>query len=70
MRLFYDGSQNDRSPLSKDDHCPMITATTTAYDRLIEHTKEANLLGSTGSLLGWDQETLMPSKGLAHRTRQ
>lgn len=44
--------------------------TTSAYDQLIDHIKDANLLGSTGSILGWDQETLMPSKGLAHRTRQ
>ena len=42
----------------------------TNYDQLLEHVKQANLLGSTGSILGWDQETLMPPKGLAHRTRQ
>ena len=44
--------------------------TATAYDQLIHHIKQANLLGSTASLLGWDQETVMPAKGLAHRTRQ
>ncbi len=48
----------------------MITATTTAYDQLIDHVKQVSLLGSTASLLGWDQETLMPARGLAHRTRQ
>ncbi|MBX2850562.1 MAG: carboxypeptidase M32 [Phycisphaeraceae bacterium] len=42
----------------------------TAYDQLLEHIKQANLLGSTGSILGWDQETLMPTGGLAHRSRQ
>lgn len=50
---------------------PATTQTTTAaYDQLLDHTKQANLLGSTGSILGWDQETLMPPGGLAHRTRQ
>lgn len=48
----------------------MTTAVMTNYDQLLEHVKQANLLGSTGSILGWDQETLMPPKGLAHRTRQ
>ena len=50
----------------------MTTATqaTTDYAQLIDHTTQASLLGSTGSILGWDQETLMPPKGLAHRTRQ
>ncbi|MFK7790869.1 MAG: carboxypeptidase M32 [Phycisphaeraceae bacterium] len=42
----------------------------TAYDQLINHTKQANLLGSSASILGWDQETLMPPGGLDHRTRQ
>ena len=46
------------------------TATTTTYDQLIAHLRQANLLGSTASLLGWDQEVMMPAKGLAHRTRQ
>lgn len=48
----------------------MTTANRTTYDQLIAHVKEANLLGSSGSILGWDQETLMPPGGLAHRTRQ
>jgi carboxypeptidase Taq len=48
----------------------MTTATASAYDQLLDHTKEANLLGSTGSILGWDQETLMPPRGLAHRSKQ
>jgi len=48
----------------------MTTATAIAYDQLLDHIKQANLLGSTGAILGWDQETLMPSKGLAHRSRQ
>ena len=50
----------------------MTTATVhqSTYDQLLDHTKQASLLGSTASILGWDQETLMPGKGLAHRTRQ
>jgi len=49
----------------------MTTAcTTTDYQQLLDHVKEANLLGSSASLLGWDQETLMPPGGLAHRSRQ
>jgi carboxypeptidase Taq len=46
------------------------TTTTSSYDHLLDHIKQANLLGSTGSILGWDQETLMPPKGLSHRSRQ
>ena len=42
----------------------------TAYDQLLAHTRQANLLGSTGSILGWDQETLMPPQGLAYRSKQ
>lgn len=49
----------------------MTTATTTtAYEQLLDHIKQASLLGSSASILGWDQETLMPSGGLNHRTRQ
>ncbi|MCG8400826.1 MAG: carboxypeptidase M32, partial [Firmicutes bacterium] len=42
----------------------------TAYDQLLDHTRQASLLGSIGSILGWDQETLMPPQGLAHRSKQ
>ena len=42
----------------------------TAYDQLLDHNKQTSLLGSSASILGWDQETLMPVQGLAHRTRQ
>lgn len=48
----------------------MYMTTASAYDQLIEHVKETSLLGSSASLLGWDQEVFMPVKGLAHRTRQ
>ena len=40
------------------------TAPSAAYARLISMAREAHLLNSSGSLLGWDQETLMPARGL------
>ncbi len=46
------------------------TATHSAYSQLIDHIKQAGLLGSTSAILGWDQETMMPPRGLEHRTRQ
>jgi carboxypeptidase Taq len=49
---------------------PTSIKSTTTYDQLLDHIKQASLLGSTGSILGWDQETLMPPGGLNHRTRQ
>ncbi|MCR9248507.1 MAG: carboxypeptidase M32 [bacterium] len=33
----------------------------TAYDALVSHHREVFLLGSTSALLGWDQETYMPT---------
>jgi len=44
--------------------------THTAYDELMLAIREANLLGSSAALLGWDQETFMPTGGLEHRSRQ
>ncbi len=44
--------------------------TNTSYDQLIAHLKESALLGSTASLLSWDQETMMPPDGLAYRVDQ
>ncbi len=46
------------------------TATITAYDELLTLAREASLLGSTAGLLGWDQEVLMPPRGLDYRSRQ
>lgn len=40
------------------------------YLELIELVRQANLLGSSGSILSWDQETMMPPRGVAHRSRQ
>jgi carboxypeptidase Taq len=41
-----------------------------AYDELIRRWKEASVLGSCSSLLGWDERTLMPHNGSAHRAEQ
>src|SRR3954452_10523065 len=41
-----------------------------AYAELIHRVKEARLLESCGSVLGWDERTYMPRKGSAHRAEQ
>jgi carboxypeptidase Taq len=41
-----------------------------AYGELLRRVREANLLGSCGSVLGWDERTHMPPKGSAHRAEQ
>jgi carboxypeptidase Taq len=41
-----------------------------AYQQLIKQVKEARLLESIGSLLGWDERTYMPPEGSAHRAEQ
>ena len=41
-----------------------------AYAQLIDHWKTIRLLGSTGAILGWDQETKMPPGGVEHRAKQ
>ncbi len=46
------------------------TPTSTAYTDLITIARDAHLLGSTAGLLGWDQEVLMPARGVAFRARQ
>ena len=45
-------------------------ATSTEYDQLIKHMKDTALLGSTLGLLGWDQEVMMPKKGIEFRSNQ
>lgn len=44
--------------------------TASAYNDLLNLCVEASVLGSTGALLGWDQETMMPAQGLDLRGRQ
>jgi len=41
-----------------------------AYNELITLVKEAALLGSIGSLLGWDERVQMPPRGADHRANQ
>lgn len=48
----------------------MVEKATEAYDELIRRVKEVAVLESCGSLLHWDQQTYMPSKGSAHRADQ
>ena len=53
----------------------MTTATPTKssiteYDELISLVRQASLLGSTAALVDWDQETMMPPRGVEHRSRQ
>ena len=46
------------------------TTTSTAYESLLELSREASVLQSIDGLLGWDQETTMPSGGAPHRAKQ
>ncbi|MCH2138803.1 MAG: carboxypeptidase M32 [Phycisphaerales bacterium] len=50
----------------------MTTSTTTStnWDRLAEASRRWQTINSITSLLHWDQETKMPSKGIDHRGRQ
>jgi carboxypeptidase Taq len=41
-----------------------------AYDDLIRRIKEARLLESCASVLGWDERTYMPHEGSSHRAEQ
>lgn len=41
-----------------------------AYEELIQRVREARLLESCGSLLGWDERTYLPRQGSAHRAEQ
>ncbi len=41
-----------------------------AYRSLCEVAAEIALINSTGSVLGWDQETYLPERALDHRARQ
>src|SRR5690554_1402601 len=41
-----------------------------SYEELIQLVREAALLGSSASLLSWDQEVMMPEGGVEYRSRQ
>ena len=47
-----------------------LSAVPGAYTRLADALRDAHLLGSTSGILSWDQETMMPPKGIDHRSRQ
>ena len=47
-----------------------LTTSAKNYKKLCSHTKQATLLSSTLRLIGWDQETYMPSDGLELKTEQ
>ena len=47
-----------------------MSQTQEAYDELISLIREASLLGSCASFLGWDEQTKMPPKGAEHRANQ
>jgi carboxypeptidase Taq len=44
--------------------------TETAYDELVQRSRELSLLTSCSALLGWDEQTHMPRGGAAHRGDQ
>ena len=53
----------------------MTTATETKtmpahYQRLLDLSRETQLIGGCASMLGWDQEVLMPEGGIEYRGRQ
>ncbi|MCB1205700.1 MAG: carboxypeptidase M32 [Verrucomicrobiae bacterium] len=41
-----------------------------AYDRLVAFARELQLVSDSASLLGWDQEVLLPRQGVAYRAEQ
>ena len=51
-------------------HHPLMSSAPEAFLKLRSRGKELALLGATGGLLGWDQETLLPPKGHSFRAEQ
>jgi carboxypeptidase Taq len=47
-----------------------MAAAQQSYDALIRELREISLLGSVGSVLGWDERTQMPPAGAEHRAAQ
>lgn len=47
-----------------------MPATSELYRDLTAHLRKTALLGSCGSVLGWDEQTYMPSGGAEHRAEQ
>jgi carboxypeptidase Taq len=46
------------------------TKSSTAYDELLDIVREAGLLSGSAQMLAWDQEVLMPPRGVEYRSRQ
>lgn len=49
---------------------PFPEMSTTAYDNLKQLGRELQLVGDTQALLSWDQEVLLPKKGIQYRAEQ
>ena len=47
-----------------------MSSATPSYDSLCAKSREISLLANTASVLGWDQETYMPSGGVPYRAKQ
>jgi len=47
-----------------------IPLMSTAYGKLLSLGRELQLVGDASALLGWDQEVLLPKKGIAYRAEQ
>lgn len=47
-----------------------MTSADEMYDELLKLSAKAAVLGSCGSVLGWDRETYMPPAGAEHRSEQ
>ncbi len=59
------------SPRTQDSQLPsQMSDPKSHYDELLNLTRKAALLGSCGSVLGWDRETYMPPGGNEHRANQ
>ncbi|MEZ0386869.1 MAG: carboxypeptidase M32 [Verrucomicrobium sp.] len=46
-----------------------MATTLSTYDQLAQAARDVSLLYGASAVLGWDQETYMPAKGVEHRSR-
>jgi carboxypeptidase Taq len=46
------------------------TSPAATYDNLIKLVRDAHVLGATAALLSWDQEVMMPKRGVKYRSEQ
>ena len=80
-RIMRDSKQGGASSLQLDARCFRISGLSdaggagtpsrmSAYRSLCEIAAEIALINSTGSVLGWDQETYLPERALDFRARQ